>query len=79
MGRVGGRFAGVRFSSRLTWNVSFRAGLGRRRAPRPLLSGAAARRVSVALLRTALEAARARPLPPPPGPRPARTRRPRRR
>ncbi|MFF3935336.1 hypothetical protein [Streptomyces phaeofaciens] len=68
MGRVGRRFAGVRFTSRLTWNFSVRAGLGRERPARTLLPApvsAAGRRMSVALLRAALEAARPRPLTPP--------------
>ncbi|WP_189707403.1 hypothetical protein [Streptomyces phaeofaciens] len=68
MGRIGRRFARVRFTSRLTWSFSVRAGLGRERPARTLLPApvsAAGRRVSVAVLRTALEAARPRPLAPP--------------
>ncbi|MEH0551936.1 hypothetical protein [Streptomyces sp. B21-101] len=69
MGRVGRKSAGVQVTSRLTWTFSVRAGLGRSRASRPALSDpvfAVGRRATLALLRTALGAARRRPLPPPP-------------
>ncbi|MEU1511640.1 hypothetical protein ABZ490_05695 [Streptomyces sp. NPDC005811] len=68
MGRVGRKFAGVRVTSRLTWTFSAR--LGRSRGHRSALPGpasAAGRKLSVAVLRTVLGAARRpRPLPPAP-------------
>ncbi|WP_177244337.1 hypothetical protein [Streptomyces sp. yr375] len=65
MGRVGRRTAGVQVTSRLTWAFSVRAGVrpvrsrpARSRSPAPAL--AAGGRVSAALVRAALRAARAR-------------------
>ncbi|WP_460071974.1 hypothetical protein [Streptomyces sp. YKOK-I1] len=68
MGRVGGRFAGVQVTSRMTWTFSARLGRSRgRRSALPGPASAAGRKLSVAVLRTVLGAARRpRPLPPAP-------------
>ncbi|MEU1182953.1 hypothetical protein ABZ464_36005 [Streptomyces sp. NPDC005820] len=70
MGRVGRKFAGVQVTSRLTWTFSARLGRSRgHRSTLPAPASAAGRKVSVALLRTVLAAAR-RPRPLPPAHRP---------
>ncbi|MER5582966.1 hypothetical protein [Streptomyces asoensis] len=76
MGRIGRKTAGVQVTSRLTWTFSVHAVRGRSRparTPLPVPVTAAGRRVSFALLRTALRAVRSRPLLPAPSAAPARS------
>ncbi|TXJ79360.1 hypothetical protein E2C11_12160 [Streptomyces lavendulae] len=61
MGRVGGRFARVQVSSRLTWTFSARAVAGRARPRRQAPVCAAGVPVTRAVLRSVLRAVRGRP------------------